>query len=249
MLQVYYMPGGCKEWLADCAATDRSTFHGQTICSSASNICRSLIRNIYIALSGRGTYDIRHPHNDPTPPDYYEDYLNLAETQAALGVNLNYSDSGGNNIANGFEDSGDFAYPTFKTDLEAILNSGVRVAMYHGDADYTCNWFGGEAVSLALNYSHAAEFKAAGYTPFLVDGVEYGEVRQAGNFSFTRVYESGHEVPYYQPIAALALFNRTLNGLAVNDGTTKVEAGYGTNGTAKATHTEPSVGLPSATAK
>lgn len=31
-----------------------------------------------------------------------------------------------------------------------------------------------------------------------VDGVEYGEVRQYGNFSFLRVYESGHEVPYYQ---------------------------------------------------
>ena len=32
----------------------------------------------------------------------------------------------------------------------------------------------------------------------LVDGTEYGEVRQYGNFSFARIYESGHEVPYYQ---------------------------------------------------
>jgi carboxypeptidase C (cathepsin A) len=32
----------------------------------------------------------------------------------------------------------------------------------------------------------------------VVQGTEYGEVRQYGNFSFARVYESGHEVPYYQ---------------------------------------------------
>lgn len=53
------------------------------------------------------------------------------------------------------------------------------------------NWFGGEAVSLLVNYTHSAEFAAAGYVPMVVDGVEYGETREYGNFSFTRVYESG----------------------------------------------------------
>ena len=41
--------------------------------------------------------------------------------------------------------------------------------------------FGGEAVSLALNYTHSEQFAAAGYEPFTVDGTEYGEVRQYGN--------------------------------------------------------------------
>ena len=49
--------------------------------------------------------------------------------------------------------------------------------------------FGGQAVSLAVNYTHKAEFAAAGYAPFMVDGTEYGETRQYGNFSFLRVYE------------------------------------------------------------
>lgn len=71
-----------------------------------------------------------------------------------------------------------------------ILNNSVRVAMYHGDADYICNWFGGEAVSLAVNYTDSAEFRAAGYAPFVLDGTEYGEVRQYGNFSFLRMYDS-----------------------------------------------------------
>jgi len=80
-----------------------------------------------------------------------------------------------------------------------------------------------------------------------VDGVEYGETREYGNFSFTRVYESGHEVPYYQPIAALALFNRTINNFDSATGTKKVTADLNTNGTAIATHTNSFVPLPSTT--
>lgn len=107
------------------------------------------------------------------------------------------------------------------------------------------NWFGGEAVSLQVNYTHTAEFNAAGYVPMVVDGVEYGETREYGNFSFTRVYESGHEVPYYQPIAALQLFNRTINNFDTATGTMKVTANLTTNGTAYATHTNSYVPLPS----
>ena len=89
-------------------------------------------------------------------------------------------------------------FPNFIQDLEILLDAGVRVSLYYGDADYICNWFGGQAVSLAVNYTHAAEFAKAGYQAMTVDGVEYGEVRQFGNFSFLRVYEAGHEVPFYQ---------------------------------------------------
>jgi carboxypeptidase C (cathepsin A) len=60
------------------------------------------------------------------------------------------------------------------------------------------NWFGGEAISLVVEYTHSQEFRSAGYEPMVVDGTEYGEVRQYGNFSFARIYESGHEIPFYQ---------------------------------------------------
>jgi hypothetical protein len=93
-----------------------------------------------------------------------------------------------------------------------------------------------------VNYTHSAEFRAAGYTPFVVDGTEYGEVRQYGNFSFTRIYESGHEVPYYQPVASLELFRRVLADLAVADGAVPVTPTYATNGTERATHVETFTG-------
>ena len=153
-------------------------------------------------------------------------------------MNLNYTASS-QPVYYAFQQTGDFVWPNFIDDLEQILNLPVRVSLIYGDADYICNWFGGQAISLAANHSHADQFRAAGYAPMTVDGAEYGETREYGNFSFTRVYEAGHEVPFYQPIAALQLFNRTLNGWDIAKGTVKIDEDYATNGKAKATHTEP----------
>ena len=188
--------------------------------------------------------------------------MNLASTQQALGVNLNYTESN-NDVTYAFQRTGDFAYPNFLTDLEMILNNSVRVAMYHGDADYICNWFGGQAVSLAVNYTNSAEFRAAGYEPFILDGTEYGEVRQYGNFSFLRMYsllnmriminvipgmyEAGHEVPFYQPAASLAMFSRVLGNVDLATGEEMLTGTYESNGTATATHSESYVAIPSIT--
>jgi carboxypeptidase D len=200
----------------------------------------------YYVFSGRGTYDIRHPSQDPTPPSYYEKYLAKDTVMNALGVDLNYTSSN-SEIYYAFQQTGDFVWPNFITDLEDILTKPVRVALIYGDADYICNWFGGQAVSLATNYTHAKQFRAAGYAPFLVNGTEYGETREYGNFSFTRVYEAGHEVPFYQPVASLQLFNRTLNGWELPKGEKKLTPDFGSSGPKSATHTQASVALPTST--
>lgn len=235
---------GCLDQINMCRATNRTSLSEQAICTEAENMCRDNVEGPYYYYSGRGVYDIRHPSDDPTPPSYYVDYLNMDSTRNALGVNLNYTQSN-NEVYYAFQQTGDFVYPNFIEDLEMLLNNSVRVSMIYGDADYICNWFGGQAVSLAVNYTHKEEFAAAGYAPFRVDGTEYGEVRQRGNFSFTRVYEAGHEVPYYQPIASLELFRRILLGLDLADGNLRISANYTTVGTANSTHTESFVALPS----
>ncbi|CAF9908159.1 hypothetical protein IMSHALPRED_006597 [Imshaugia aleurites] len=241
-----YMIGGCLDQCVECETVNRSTDVGMQTCFMATDMCRTNVESPYYMYSGRGVYDIRHPYEDPTPPTYFTDYLNLASTQDALGVNLNYTESN-NDVYYAFQQTGDFVYPNFLTDLEMILNNSVRVAMYHGDADYICNWFGGQAVSLQIDYIHSAEFRAAGYAPFVVDGIEYGEVRQYGNYSFTRIYEAGHEVPFYQPIAALAMFSRVLGNVDLATGEKVVTGSYETNGTVNATHTEPYVAIPTVT--
>ena len=242
------MDNGCLDQIALCQMADTTTLNGQAICTEAENMCRDNVESPYYYYGNRGVYDIRHPFDDPTPPSFLIDFLNLASTQEALGVDTNYTSFSNNEVYFAFQQTGDFVYPNFLIDLEQILNSSVRVSLIYGDADYICNWFGGEAVSKAAQYTNTAQFNAAGYVPMTVDGVEYGETREYGNFSFTRVYEAGHEVPYYQPIAALQLFNRTIFGYDIATGEQKVTADLGTTGEASATHTEPYVPLPTETA-
>ncbi|OQU95256.1 hypothetical protein CLAIMM_01489 [Cladophialophora immunda] len=241
-----YMADGCLDQISLCAIADTSTLTGQAVCTEAEDMCRDNVESPYYYYGGRGVYDIRHPYDDPTPPTYFIDFLNLPSTQQALGVDTNYTSDSNDEVYYAFQQTGDFIYFNFIDDLEEILNSSsVRVTLVYGDADYICNWYGGQAVSLAAKWPHAAQFKASGYTPFVVDGVEYGETREYGNFSFTRIYESGHEVPYYQPIAALGFFSRAINGLDIATGTMHVNGTQGgTKGKPSATHTESFVPLP-----
>jgi hypothetical protein len=57
-------------------------------------------------------------------------------------------------------------------------------------------------------------------------------VRQAGKFSFTRVYDAGHEIFAYQPEMLQKIFQRTMSGLDVATGATDLaeKANYGTVG-------------------
>ncbi|OGE56560.1 hypothetical protein PENARI_c003G03432 [Penicillium arizonense] len=240
------MPNGCQDQVQSCKLTNRTSLADFAICTEATNMCRDNVEGPYYSFGERGVYDIRHPYDDPTPEGYYTNYLAKDSVMNALGVDVNYTQSN-NEVYFAFQQKGDFVWPNFLEDLEDILSRPVRVALIYGDADYICNWFGGEAVSLATKYEHSAQFAKAGYAPFRVGGVEYGETREYGNFSFTRVYEAGHEVPYYQPVASLQLFNRTLFGWELPDGEKKLTAGFGSEGSARATHTQSSVPLPSAT--
>lgn len=182
-------------------------------------------------------------------------FLNQASIQQASGASLNWT-AGSDAVAAAFEQSGDMTYLSTVSDIADLLDKGVRVSLYAGDADYICNWFGGEAVSLSIDHAQADNFRKAGYAPFMVDGKESGAVRQYGNFSFLRVYNSGHQVPFFQrksantnttmeyvliPIlaaAALALYNRTLAKVDIATGEVALTSNYGTTGPAKSTHRE-----------
>lgn len=61
----------------------------------------------------------------------------------------------------------------------------------------------------------------------------HGQVRQSNLYSFVRIYESGHEVPFYQPLAALELFERALarKDIATGKHSVTSHGGYKTNGT------------------
>jgi len=127
---------GCLTQIEACYYTNQSTLVGQGVCTEAANQCRDNVESPYYAFGGRGVYDIRHPYDDPTPPDYIVPFLNQASVQDALGVTTNYTAFSNTEIYYAFQQTGDFVYLNFLDDLEHILNSGVRVSLIYGDADY-----------------------------------------------------------------------------------------------------------------
>ena len=78
--------------------------------------------------------------DDPTPPKYFQQYLNQASIQNGLGVKLNYTAFSNDEIYFAFQQTGDFVYQNFMEDLEMLLDNNVRVSLVYGDADYICNW-------------------------------------------------------------------------------------------------------------
>ncbi|KAB8232980.1 Alpha/Beta hydrolase protein [Aspergillus alliaceus] len=149
------------------------------------------MEGLFYRFGDCGTYDITIWRGCSVPPSYWRAYLNTAPVQNALGVELNYKSS--NLIYMAFSLSGDFAAP-YLLDLEKLLELDIQISLVYGDADYICNWLGGEEISKVAKWSGQEAFNEAGYTNLMVDGKAYGETRQYGKLSFTRVWEAGHEV-------------------------------------------------------
>ncbi|KAI8268584.1 hypothetical protein K4K58_004676 [Colletotrichum sp. SAR11_239] len=241
-------PGGCQEKLDYCDWLERDSIVRRSACSAAQFICQSDVEGMFYTfnLEGRGTYDIRFRSGEDVPPNYWRPYLNTGPVQNALGVDLNYTSN--NLLYTAYTLSGDFAVG-YLPDIEKLLELDVQVSLVFGDADYICNWLGGEALSLAAEWSGAENFRDAGYTELTVDGVAYGETRQYGKLSFTRVWNAGHEIPYFQPKASFQIFNRTTNrfDIATGEAVITPDSTYKTNGTAKTTKTTTLPPLPAQT--
>lgn len=67
------------------------------------------------------------------------------------------------------------------------------------------------------------------------DGTVQGAVRQADDFTFARLYDSGHLASFYKPMATLNMFERLLNGQDVATGQRVVEKGYVSTGPPQST--------------
>jgi carboxypeptidase C (cathepsin A) len=179
-------------------------------CVGAFQYCFSNMHSAFTA-SGRNKFDIAAPqYPQAFPPKWAAGYLNDADTQRALGVPLNWTGQSVP-VAVGFDRTGDFILGDGLNKLGSLLDRGVKVALFYGDRDYQCNWLGGEAISLAIESKLSSDFKKAGYAEIETnDSQTGGFVRQHGNLSFARVFQAGHEIPFYQPETAYHMFNRVM---------------------------------------
>lgn len=235
--------GGCKDQIVACRREAADGDPGMTgrnetvnkICAQASDYCNEHIENPYLAKSGRGYYDISHGLLDPFPPPFFLGYLSQQWVQKALGVPINFTVSV-DSVNHAFNNAGDYPRSdvhSYLHDIAYLLDSGIKVALIYGDRDYACPWNGGEAVSLRVNHNEAPQFRTAGYASMHTNASYVGGlVRQHGNFSFTRVFESGHEVPAYQPQTAWEIFHRAMTNKDISSGKidTASNSSYSTKG-------------------
>ncbi|KAK2601700.1 hypothetical protein QQS21_004775 [Conoideocrella luteorostrata] len=178
---------------------------------------------------GRAWYDIAHPAADPFPKPYLYGYLMEESVLGALGVPVNFSKQS-LAASQSIQGSLDVIQGSFLDSIGDLLDHGVSVHLMYGDRDYSCNWAGGEASSLAVPYKHSSDFTNAGYAPLLTTGGVDGMTRQFGNFSFTRVFQAGQEVPAYQPEAAYEIFKRATFHRDVPTGSVLVTDDFTTSG-------------------
>jgi carboxypeptidase C (cathepsin A) len=248
---------GCKAKLQQCAAAataqDPAGQGNQVVvnqlCQAADNACSSLQQPFY--NSGRSPYDLSAPFSDPDPPLRYLDYVNQGDILQTIGSPVNYTMTS-SAVFNVFGQTGDLSRGGNIQRLANLLKQGVRIGLLYGDRDYICNWYGGEAVSLGVasqaGPDYATGFPAAGYAPIIVNNSYVGGVvRQYGNLSFSRIYQAGHSVAWYQPETAFQVFARIMMGTSVSTGETINLSSFNSSGPPSAYHTDKLPAMPSAT--
>ncbi|KAK0715340.1 Alpha/Beta hydrolase protein [Lasiosphaeris hirsuta] len=200
-------------------------------CSTAFSTCFATMWG-GVQSRGRNVFDIAATYPGSFPPKWAAGYLNSLDVQQALGVPLNFS-AFGVGPSTAFTATGDFILGRNVEILGELLNKGVKVALVYGDRDYQCNWYGGEQVSLAIESKFSSSFEKAGYADIHTNKSYVGGlVRQHGGLSFSRVFDAGHEAPWYQPETAYRIFQRVMFNTDVSTGrfSTARRPNYATTG-------------------
>ncbi|EME83940.1 uncharacterized protein MYCFIDRAFT_152221 [Pseudocercospora fijiensis CIRAD86] len=235
------------------------------LCESAQYTCNIL--TAIAAAAGYDFYDIRRQLPSPDPSAAYQEYLNYESVLKAIGAAVNYTESN-RYVQEGFISTGDSIRGGAVQDLADLLKAGVRVALIYGDADFICNWHGGQAVAFAVANalpaypfatrvsstgagippSYASGFAQAGFAEIVVnDSYVGGAVRQYGNLSFSRVYNAGHFVPYSQPETAFQIFARVILGNDLSTGADVDLSTFISSGPANSTYTQKAPPAPDPT--
>ncbi|KAG3088627.1 hypothetical protein PI125_g18284 [Phytophthora idaei] len=182
-------------------------------CVDAMEFCFGALEGPYYQ-SGRNPYDIREPCTEENVMkcfhfEHIDEYLNTPTVLTKLGVDVHKSKSWRECDATV---GAGFAFDEMLSsaeDVKLLLDAGVRVLIYAGDADLMCNWVGNQAWVMALDWSGKTEFNNAPSRPFVTsEATDSGRVRSFENLAFIRVFNSGHMVPMDQPVVSFEMINK-----------------------------------------
>ncbi|KAL4161644.1 hypothetical protein PRNP1_002196 [Phytophthora ramorum] len=203
----------CSELTAQCQQTRTSTSCREPYSFCSENVLSPLSAN----STGRNPYDIREScdwvdfgfcHGVPL----IEEFLAQDKVHKYLNVDRDWV-GGSDEVSDNFVVDYLQSFDGYVADL---LNGGIRVLLYVGDADTMCNWAGNKAWIDALEWDGKEAFNAAKEKPFLAQDLlnktaaltTAGIARSFDNLALVRVFNAGHMVPTHQPAASLDLISR-----------------------------------------
>ncbi|KAJ2611346.1 hypothetical protein H4S08_003201 [Coemansia sp. RSA 1365] len=195
----------------DCIDLEAEPWRSTAQCAYADSYCNGAL-NWTTMISN---YDVR-PDARMVPDDYV-DYLRTTEFKQAVGAHdeidfVECSDP----LFERFSSTNDGVSRSAVASLEFLLARNISVLLYSGDADFICNWYGTMDVVRALNWKgkdRLAETVPRNWSWPTQSGLNIaaGQFIAVDNLAFLRVYEAGHEVPFYQPQASLYMLAQFLD--------------------------------------
>ncbi|KAJ7138626.1 alpha/beta-hydrolase [Mycena filopes] len=199
---------GCKAQITACANGG-----SDAVCSAAQNFCNN---NVLTPLVGdHDIYYVPSGVDDTYPPDITS---YLASIASKIGAEVPWQMSS-DDVYDNFAATGDWMRSQLPN-LESVIDAGVRVLIYNGDADFIVNYQGVEDMlaTLQTKSNTAALFNAAALKTYTVAGHAAGLFKSGGNISYVRITAAGHEVPAYKNTglavgqAAFQFFTQTMKG-------------------------------------
>ncbi|GAA5803990.1 hypothetical protein HPULCUR_009475 [Helicostylum pulchrum] len=178
-------------------------------CVIADRYCTDNIDGLFLS-SGRNYYDVRKGYAVIDPPEDYIFLLNDPKIQHQIGVESIQFEQCAEEPYDAMSFSGEGARDSSPA-LVSLLNNGIRILNYVGDADYLCNWYGNFEVMSQLQFNGSEQYNNQSLKPWTLRGKEVGQYITTDKLTFIRVYEAGHEVPYYQPQTSLTMFRNWIN--------------------------------------
>ncbi|KAJ7733030.1 serine carboxypeptidase [Mycena metata] len=195
---------GCKAQITSCGNGGSNS-----VCSAAQNYCNN---NILSPLAGNhDVYYVPSGSDDPYPPDITSYLASIADT---IGAEVDWQMTN-DDVYNNFAETGDWMRSQLPA-LESVVDAGIRVLIYNGDADFIVNYQGVEDMLASMKTDFSTEFNKQAFTTYTVNGHKAGQFKTAGTFSYVRIAAAGHEVPAYKNTglavgqAAFQFFTQTM---------------------------------------
>ncbi|CAK5279758.1 unnamed protein product [Mycena citricolor] len=192
-----------------------------TDCAEANSFCSQYIKQPFYKAD-RNPYDISKECNATNRAEnlcypltaHIRNFLSRPDVRKTLGVDAS--------LPANFSSCDPTVSALFRAALDGtrssaahvagLLERGVRVLIYVGTYDWSCNWVGNERWTRGLEWSGREAFAGRALRPWSSGGKRAGLVREARGLTFLTVEGAGHMVPYDKPEESLDMLQRWLAG-------------------------------------